>query len=124
MNPAITTKRPETTSRQVPKIEITNSPEVSSEIPRTREDPRRISLPRSSKPEKEERKKSDPVKKHKQLSKQTPKKSSSKKQQKPDRNEVEELGLKSTESVGCLRVCSTLILEVYQLLGGSLCDCQ
>ena len=96
---------------------------MSSEIPKTREDTRRISLPRPTKPRKEERKKSEPVEKHKQLSKQNHKKSSSKKQQKPD-NQIEELGLKTTESVGCLRVCSTLILEVYQLLGGNLCDCK
>ena len=24
---------------------------------------------------------------------------------------------------GCFHVCKTLIFEVYQLLGGSLCDC-
>ena len=25
---------------------------------------------------------------------------------------------------GCFHVCKTIILEVYQLLGGSLCDCE
>ena len=129
MNPAIPTQRLLTTTSKLPRIEVTENPvvKVSSEIPRRRDEDTRISLPRPIKPRKEEREKSvpvEPVKKNKKLSKQNPKKGSSKKQQKPDNNEIEDLGLKPQESVGCLRVCSTLILEVYQLLGGNLCDCH
>ena len=129
MNPAIPTQRPVTTTRRPHRIEVSDSSVivVSSETARPREDTRRTSLPRPPNTRKAESKKNDPVestKKQKKLSKQIPKKGSSKKQQEPDINEVENLGLKSSESVGCLRVCSTLILEVYQLLGGNLCDCQ
>ena len=40
-------------------------------------------------------------------------------------DERQELGLQRDEagSVGCLSICDTLILEVYQLLGGNLCSC-
>lgn len=130
MNPALPTQRPVTTTRKSPRIEVSDSSVivVSSEVARPREDTRRTSLPRPPNTRKAENKKNEPpvepTKKQKKLSKQIPKKGSSKKQQEPDTNEVEDLGLKSSESVGCLRVCSTLILEVYQLLGGNLCDCQ
>ena len=129
MNPAIPTQRPVTTTRQPPRIEVSDSSVivVSTEIARPREDTRRTSLPRPPNTRKAESKKNDPVestKKQKKSSKKKPKKGSYKKQQEPDINEVENLGIKSSESVGCLRVCSTLILEVYQLLGGNLCDCQ
>ena len=130
MNPAIPTQRPETTTRKTPRVEVSDSSViiVSSDIAKPREDTRRTSLPRPLTNRKAESKKNEPpvesTKKQKKLSKQNPKKGSPKKQQEPDINEVENLGLKSSESVGCLRVCSTLILEVYQLLGGNLCDCQ
>ena len=40
-------------------------------------------------------------------------------------DERQELGLERDKAgrVGCLSICDTLILEVYQLLGGNLCSC-
>ena len=131
MNPAIQTQGlVKSTTKKPLRLEVSDSPVTvfSSENARPREDTRRTSLPRLTNTRKAEIKKTEPpvesTKKNKKFSNQNPKKGSSQKQQEPDINEVEELGFKSPGSVGCLRVCSTLILEVYQLLGGNLCDCQ
>ena len=131
MNPAIPTQRPVTTRQPPPSTsprqEVTREPEtIEAEVVRPREEDKRTRLPRPTNTREEDSKKSEhdeTRKQNKKFSKQKAKKVQSKKQ-KPDDNEIENLGLKAQKSVGCLRVCETLILEVYQLLGGNLCDCQ
>jgi len=49
--------------------------------------------------------------------KKSKKKNKNKKKKKPSK-------LRPPISPTCLRVCETLIFEVYQLLGGTLCDCN
>ena len=109
MSPGVTTTRaPATTTQETP-------------APRPRGEDRRVNLAVTSNTasnqdtdrQQDKRKKGKKTQQKKQ-----------KQKKKPEEKRLE-LGLEKDEagSVGCLSICDTLILEVYQLLGGSLCSC-
>ena len=111
MSPGVTTTSGPTTTTQV----------SSSPAPRPRGEDRRVNLAVTSNTasnqdtDRQQDKRKKGKKTHQKKQKQ---------KKRPDEERLE-LGLEKDEagSVGCLSICDTLILEVYQLLGGSLCSC-
>ena len=103
MDPAVTTTRaPATTTQETP-------------APRPRGEDRRVNLAVTT----------NTASNQNTDRQQDKRKKGKKKQKKRPEEKRLELGLEKDEagSVGCLSICDTLILEVYQLLGGSLCSC-
>ena len=128
MNPALKIER--STSRINPTPSpVTSTTEIILSSSTSRDNDRRINLPKSDLPRlqlKKSSKSSNSIPDREDKRKKRPKKKSSKtKSDKREEDEVEQkhLGLKPPVSAGCFHICETLIFEVYQLLGGSLCDC-
>ena len=132
VNPALKIERSTSRTNPTPSP-VTTTTEFIPSSSTSREDDRRINLPKpdlprlqSSKvsknsnsiPDRDDKRKKRPKKKK-------PSQGKSKKINNEENKEEEEkgLGLRPPVSAGCFHICETLIFEVYQLLGGSLCDC-
>ena len=128
INPALTTQRPQT----VPTLSPTFSSLISTTeqfVPTVAE----VTTPRKPLPRKDSNgddrrvnigvRKSSQEKKNdkggRAIDKPEKKKSKSKKKQ----NRSEELGITPPVKSGCFSLCDSLIFEVYQLMGGAVCDC-
>ena len=128
INPALTTQRPQT----VPTLSSTFSSPISTteqSLPTVAEvTTTRKPLPRKDSNGEDRRvnigvRKSSQEKKNdkggRAIDKPEKKKSKSKKKQ----SRSEELGITPPVKTGCFSLCDSLIFEVYQLMGGAVCDC-
>ena len=129
MNPALKIERSTSKINPTP-APVTTTTEFIPSSSTIRDDDRRINIPKPDLPRLQSSKSSKssnsiPDREDKRKKRPKKKKPSQNKLKKTKNEEGEEegLGLRPPVSAGCFHICETLIFEVYQLLGGSLCDC-